>query len=297
MISYEQLYTRCQSQSSDSDASTLANFKLWLNDGIKKAYAVLNAEYFYASATAATADGTESYPLPYNCEKVHSIKVTISSKDYVAVEFPGGENEWLALTGGATSATENTYPTYYYVKKDTYEFYPASSTDSYVITVRYKIDPKDLTEDDFTTESVKTLTIATTAVVGNTGTTWTTAMTDRFFKIDDDGHWYRIASRTDAANIVLAREYGGTSIAAGTAGYTIGEMSFLPNSFQEMPIDYALYRYYLQKEEAARAGEYKSIFEDSLKRLREYGSNLTTSGVLVEDVHIRDYNNYPMGLS
>ncbi|KKK86321.1 hypothetical protein LCGC14_2764400, partial [marine sediment metagenome] len=50
-------------------------------------------------------------------------------------------------------------------------------------------------------------------------------------------------------------------------------------------------------EEATRAGEYKSIFEDNLKRLKEYGSNLTTSGVLVEDVNIRDYNDYPMGLS
>ena len=64
-----------------------------------------------------------------------------------------------------------------------------------------------------------------------------------------------------------------------------------------MPIDYALYRYYLQKVDSVRAGEYKSIFEDNLKRLKEYGSNLTTSGVLVEDVNIRDYNDWPMNLS
>ena len=55
MISYTQLYTRCQAQSADSDATSLANFKLWLNDGIKKAYAVLNAERFYTSVTDLTA--------------------------------------------------------------------------------------------------------------------------------------------------------------------------------------------------------------------------------------------------
>lgn len=273
------------------------NFKDWLNDGIKKAYAVLNAEYFYNTHTDATADGTESYPLPYNCEKVHSIKVTISSKDYVAIEFPGGENEWLALTGGATSATENTYPTYYYVKKDTYEFYPASSTSSYVITIRYKVNAKDLSVADFATGTVKTTVVGSTAVVGNTGTAWTSAMAGRWIKITSDGRWYRMTSVTDAVNMVLAREWGGTAITAGTEAYIIGEMSLLPDSFQEMPIDYTLYRYYLQKEEATRAGEYKSIFEDNLKRLKEYGSNLTTSGVLVEDVNIRDYNDYPMGLS
>ncbi len=296
MISFEQLFTRCQNQSSDSDSNTLADFKLWLNDAIKKAYAVLNAEWFYDSATNLTVDGDESYPLPFNCERVHSIKVTISSRDYVVTEFPRGENEWLALTGGATSATESNYPTYYFVKRDTYEFYPASSTSGYTITMRYKIDPKDLTAADSTTSSIKTLTNGATTVTSN-ASAFTAAMVGRFLKIDDNGDWYRIDSFTSTTVIELAREYGGTSISGGTDAYTIGEMSLLPNSLQEIPIDYALYRYYLQKEEATRAGEYKSIFEENLKGLKEYGSNLTTSGVLVEDVYIRNYNDYPMGLS
>ena len=296
MKSFEDLYEDCQTQSSDTDATTLTFFKSKLNESIKKAYAVLNAEWFYDSATDLTVDGDESYPLPFNCERVHSIKVTISSKDYVVTEFPRGENEWLALTGGATSATESNYPTYYFVKRDTYEFYPASSTSGYTITMRYKVDPKDLTAADSTTSTIKTLTNGGTTVTSNAAA-FTAAMVGRFLKIDDDGDWYRIASFTSTTVIELAREYGGTSIAAGTSAYTTGEMSLLPNSFQEMPIDYALYRYYLQKEQVIRAGEYKSIWEENLKKLKEYGSNLTTSGVLVEDVYIRNYNDWPSGLS
>ena len=297
MISYEQLYTRCQGQTSDSDATSLANFKLWLNDGIKKAYAVLNAERFYTTTTDLTADGTTSYPLPFDCEKVHSIKVTISSRDYVVAEFPGSENQWVALIGGATTATESDYPQYYFVKKDTYEFYPASSTDSLVITMRYKINPKDLSADDYTTDDVKTLTNATTAVVGNASTAWTTAMIGRYFKIDDDGHWYRITARGSATTLTIAREYGGVSIAAGTESYTIGEFSLLPNSMQEMPINYSLYRYYLQKENTSLTVFYKGLWESELQKLKETGGNLTTSGVLAEEVVIKNYNDYPLGLS
>ena len=297
MKSFQNLYTDCQTQSSDSDTSSLALFKSKLNEAIKKAYAVLNAEWFYDSATDLTVDGDESYPLPFNCEKVHSIKVTISSKDYVVTEFPGSENQWIALVGGSTTATESDYPQYYFVKKDTYEFYPASSTDSLVITTRYKINPKDLTADDYTTDDIKTLTNATADVVGNSSTAWTTAMIGRYFKIDADGVWYRITARGSATTLTIAREYGGVSIAAGTESYTIGEFSLLPNSFQELPIQYSLYRYYLQKEKTTLSVFYKGLWEEGLQKLKETGGNLTTSGVLVGEVVIRNPNNYPSGLA
>ncbi len=296
MKSFQTLYEDCQAQSSDTDTTTLTFFKSKLNESIKKAYAVLNAEWFYDSATDLTVDGDESYPLPFNCERVHSIKVTISSRDYVVTEFPRGENEWLALTGGATSATESNYPTYYFVKRDTYEFYPASSTSGYTITMRYKIDPKDLTAADYTTGNITTLAAAGTAITGS-GTTWTAAFVGRFFKIDASGDWYRISTRTGDTAITIAREYGGTAISGGSESYTIGEFSLLPEQHQELPINYALYRYFLQKENTNLAVSYKTIWEEGLQKLKETGGNLTTSRVIDENVHIRDYNNYPAGLS
>ena len=297
MISYQQLYTRCQSQSSDNDAATLVNFKDWLSDAIRKCYAVLNAEYFYNTHTDATVDGTSEYKLPYNCARVHSLKVTIDSKDYVVTEYPGDYNSWLALTGGATTSSETNYPTYYYVKADTYEIYPASSTSAYVMTMRYQISPKNLSADDHTTESIKTMVNGSTAVVGNTGTVFTAAMVGRYFKINDDGVWYKIATVTDATNLVLAREYGGAAVTAGTASYTIGEMSYIPEAFQEAPIDYALAAYYRQKDNMNLADYYKGLWEEGLQNIKQYGSNLTTSGILAEGVEIKDYNEYPSGLS
>ncbi len=296
MISYEQLYTRCQSQSSDSDASTLANFKIWLSDAIRKCYGVLNSEAFFATHTDATADGTSEYKLPFNCAKVHSLKVAIDDVEYLSVEFPGSYNAWIALTGSATTSSETSYPNYFYVKADTYEIYPASSTDSLVMTMRYQIAPKDLSADDHTTESIKTMVNGSTAVIGNTGTIFTASMVGRYFKINDDGEWYKIATFTSVTAITLAREYGGAAVTAGTADYTIGEMSYVPEQYQEIPIDYALYRYYLQKE-STLAGSYKSIWEDNLQKLKETGGNLTTSGILQENIEIKNHNDYPTGLA
>ncbi|KKK51368.1 hypothetical protein LCGC14_3115640, partial [marine sediment metagenome] len=242
MKSFEDLYEDCQTQSSDTDATTLTFFKSKLNEAIKKAYAVLNAEWFYDSATDLTVDGDESYPLPFNCERVHSIKVTISSRDYVVTEFPRGENEWLALTGGATSATESNYPTYYFVKRDTYEFYPASSTSGYTITMRYKIDPKDLTATDSTTSTIKTLTNSDTTVTSNAAA-FTAAMVGRWFKADSDGEWYRITSFTSLTSIELESVFEGTAVSGDT--YVIGESPEVPVELHELIPHFATAQFYM----------------------------------------------------
>ena len=293
--SFQSLYEDCQSLSSDDDAASLAFFKTKLNEGISKCYAVLNAEYFYASATDATVDGQSSYPLPYNCGKVHSLKVAVSpTEKYVTLEFPGDENSWIALTESGTS--ESAYPTYFFVKRDTYEIYPASSTDSYTMTIRYQLIPTQLTADDSATSTIKTLANAGTTVTSNAAA-FTAAMVDRMFRIDADYNWYRIASYTSTTVIELAREYAGTAIAAGTSTYTIGEMSMIPEPYQDAPIDYALFMYYLLKKKPDLAGIYKTSFEEYLMKIKTYGGNLTTSGILQENIVIQDPNDWPVSLS
>lgn len=296
MISFTSLYQRCANLSSDDEATTLANFKIWLNDGIKKAYAVLNAEYFYFEATDKTVDGQNAYPLPAQCGKIHNVKTTVSSIDYVATKFNGTEEQWNIMTDGLGS-TESDYPQYFFVKKDTIEICPTPSTDDYVLTFKYKIIPKDLSADNHTTESIKTAVVGSTAIVGNTGTLWTSAMAGRYLKITSDGVYYKIASVTDATNLVLNREFAGTAITAGTEVYTIGECSLLPSSQQELPISYTLWKYYQQKEKRTLANDYKLEWLEGLQELKESGGQTTTSGVLEECVEIKNANDYPLNLS
>ena len=292
---YQDLYEDCQNQTVDSDATSLTFFKTKLNEGISKAYTMLDSEYFYGTSTDLTEEDINSYPLPSIAGKMVSMKVEVSDVDYPVVEFPGDENAWILLTGGVSS-TSSGYPQYFFIKRNTIEIYPTSSTAGYTITYRFKRNTKALSVANFTTESIKTAVVGSTAIVGNTGTTWTASMAGRFIKITSDGIWYEIASVTDATNLVLARNWSGTAITAGTEEYIIGEGSLLPFDFQEAPVNYTLWKYYLLKEKSTLAKDYKLQWLEDLENLKRYGGNDTTSGVLTENVIIRDPNNYPRDL-
>jgi len=219
--------------------------------------------------------------------------------DYVVNEFPGEEETWIELNSDSGSA-ESDYPQYFFLKRDTIEYYPTPASSDNVITLRVKRLPRELSQDDYTTGSIKTMVNGSTAVVGNTGVNWTTpsiAMDGRFFKINNDNYWYEIASITDATNLVLNREYGGTAITAGTANYTIGEGSLLPYKFSEIPTFYALYIYYLQKKNKDLATVYKKRWEESLQGLKSHSASNTVSGVIQEEIDVIDPNDYPLGLS
>lgn len=288
---FQDLYTECQSLSSDDNSDTLTLFKKWLNQGAGKCYRVIPHEWFMGTATDLTVDGTYSYPKPYNCKKVHTVKVDDSSNEYTITEYPGDEALWDSMVG-ISSGSESNIPTYFFVKKNTIEFYPTSSTSAYTITYKYKKSVKDMTADNHTTESIKTATAGSTAIVGNTGVLWTSAMIGRFLKITGDEMWYEITAVPTATTLTLAREYTGESIVAGTTAYIIGEMSLLTEDFQDLPIEYAMWKYYRQKKDLKSANDYKLSWTEGLQELKG-DSNQTTSGLIGGEVEIVDPNLNP----
>jgi len=51
-----------------------------------------------------------------------------------------------------------------------------------------------------------------------------------------DNAWYQIGYYYSATSIGLKTEYQGSAISAGTAAYTIGQVSLLPEAYQMAPI-------------------------------------------------------------
>lgn len=81
------------------------------------------------------------------------------------------------------------------------------------------------------------------SIVIASGTTFTEDMVGRWFKITQttaanggDGAWYEIGDYYSATAIALTTPYQGTAIAAGTAAYTIGQCSVLPEAYQMAPV-------------------------------------------------------------
>lgn len=282
--------------SSDSDTTTTSLFKALLNEGARKCYNIAYREALIETATDLTEASTGSYPLPARCGKIDTVKVAVGSYTYAITEFSGSEDRWNILIGDGTTTD---YPQYFRQKANTIEFYPAFSSADLTFTYRYKRKIKDMSADDHTTGTIKTATNGSTAIVGNTGTAWTSAMAGRYLKITGDEDWYQIASVTDATNLVLSRQYVGTSIAAGTTAYTIGEMNLLDEAYQDTPIFYALYFYYLQKENTNMANTYFNLLPSELRvNLLKEDSSETVSGILSsEDPNIINPADYPTGLT
>lgn len=142
------------------------------------------------------------------------------------------------------------------------------------ITVYYKRGVKALSAADYTTGTI-TITNNSTVVTGS-GTTFTSAMVGRYLKTTD-GFWYRIASYTSATVIGLEKPY---SSSVSGASFTIGEMSPLPDGYQNLPAIYAASQYWGINGEIARAREYERQFAEGKKALRTDWGNKTNNVVI-----------------
>lgn len=133
-------------------------------------------------------------------------------------------------------------PYFTYIENQTLKIQPIPSETGNLIRLRGRLQTRDLTIPDYTTGSIVSVANAGTAVVG-TGTTWTADMVGRYIQITNttaanggDGFWYQIGTFTDATHIGLLKPYEGTSIVAGTAAYTIGQCSVIPEAYDIAPV-------------------------------------------------------------
>ena len=148
-------------------------------------------------------------------------------------------------------------PQWWFVFNGQLGLWPTCATAGNTINVTQKCRVIDLNSADYTTGTIVSIANGAMAVVGS-GTSWTERMAGRWIRITysdtantGDGLWYEISSVTDATHLTLVRAYGGTSIAAGSATYTIGQMPLLPESFHDLPWTYAIGIYW-QKEDDDR---------------------------------------------
>lgn len=96
-------------------------------------------------------------------------------------------------------------------------------------------------DDALTSSATATITVGTEnggSIITGSGTSWTTGMAGRYIRITNtsaanggDGYWYEIESVLDSTHIALVKQYSGTAISAGSATYTMGEMSVIPEAY------------------------------------------------------------------
>lgn len=257
MMSFETIYEQVQQLANDSSTAATTLIKNLVNQ-TQGVLLALRKDITEGSATDTTVASQQAYYLPYNYGKMILATVTVGSIIYPMREIED-DVLWRQLNARGTSFTSN-IPQFFYIFNDQIYIYPTPSSASNTITMYYHKIVKDMTADDYVTGTITTLANAGTAVTGSS-TVWTALMVGRFLRVTNDGFWYEIASRTSNTAIALKKKFQGTAISAGSDAYIIGEMSLIPENYNDLLVWRPTAIYYQQKGETAKAKDYWMMYD------------------------------------
>lgn len=217
---------------------------------------------FTDTITSETNTGT--YPIPTKVRKIIDGFLTVGTTKYL-LNFIYDSNEWnriLRANLGNSDAAR-----YAFVEGHQIVMSPGIATAGSILTLRGRRKLRDLSIGDYSTGSIVTATAGSKTITG-TGTSWAASMAGRWIRIGEsdtankgDGYWYEIASVTNTTTLVLLAPYAGTSIVAGTAAYTIGQMSYIPEDYDMAPIYRSTALFWVMKDDEAKANMYWSLFD------------------------------------
>jgi len=271
-----------------------------INDEYRALCAIRDFYFLYATRTITTTSGTQSKELPIDVDKVLGVTVTVGSTVHNPREVTS-RKMWDDLN---QSTYTSDAPEYFYVYDGKLGLWPTPATSDYVVSIYAKLKVTNLSRADYTTGTITTATAGSTSITGS-GTSWAAPMAGRYIRITQtdsantgDDNWYEIASVGSATTLTLVKPYAGASISAGSANYTIGQVSLLPDEVQDAPV-YKAVSVYWTGEDAKRAKEFKELYEDRRALLLKARNGPTTSpAVDTENTrNIVNPNNYPTNLS
>ena len=295
MLSYQQIKEQAQDLVQDYSSEAATFLARNINIGQKLLETELGSFYTEETIARTTTANNGTYDMPADHIRLVFAYVTVSNTQY-NLEEVYDEEYWQYLKA-STLTTYDDAATHIIVRRDTFEIWPGASTAGNTVTLRYEAGGQDLQYDDHTAGTVLTLTTATDDVVG-TDTAWTSAMEGRYLKVDADGVWYKIYDVLTATTLTLDRDYQGSSIAAGTSAYTIGQLPRTPGSTHHIPAYYAAMNYYNGfKQNEIRGRYFKSLYDADMKMAKETYSKRYASKYMIggyKQRRRRTYSsNYP----
>lgn len=282
MLSWNDQYTLFQQLISDTDATNLTMGKTLLRQGNRLLEAELGIYYtdeirtFTTVTDAISGTSNKAYPIPENFKSLTNLYVTVGTTQYEGTLIQDDEL-WRQMSSTTTQSTSN-FLQFCFIRYDRIELYPIPSSAN-TATIIYRATAKELTADDYGTGTITTLANGGTAVTAS-GSTFTSAMAGRYFKINADGEWYRIASFGTTTTLTLASKYQGIAIASGTSAYTIGQMPISPQDTHILPVYFAVWKYYLFRKDVQMAREFERMWKEGLANAKVDWSNRSSNQVI-----------------
>lgn len=261
MKSYTSLRNLYSKFTQNTTTNNLTDGDGYINDSLRTVYNLRGGKWWFleTTKTVSTVAGQREYQVPNDLRKVMDLYVTVGDTIYMP-EPVFDPNRWKLILAYRMGTSD--VPLFYYRQGNKVAFAPIPASNGNTITFRGRKQYGDLNAADYTTGTIAAIANGATTVTG-TATAWTSGMAGRWIRITStaaanggDGEWYEISSITDATTLELVKPYQGTSIVAGTAAYTIGQMSEIPEAYDTAPVYRAAALYWTANGELARANQY-----------------------------------------
>lgn len=244
-----------QSFSNLSDSQTF--IKREINNTVTHLFSLLK-EYrlIPPSYTESTVASTRDYKFRPGFSKLESMTIDIGEL-VPPLRIIQSQDEWDRLIAVPMTSS---YPTHVFVQRDTFSLYP-TPTGVYTLRITGTFMPVNMTEADYTTATVA-LTSADETVTGS-GTTFTSAMVNRWFAVTTGGipyqNFYRIGTFTDTTHLELDRKV--IEATASGLSYLIGQSPEIPEELHEF-IPYRVAAVYakLRRKDDSTAQELLNFF-------------------------------------
>jgi hypothetical protein len=218
--------------------------------------------------------GQQYYTFPEDMVRITEVKSNTGPTTY---NWPLQQIDSEALWNRYNVVPSNTIisPQFYFVRgRNEIGLYPTPSANVTAgLIVSYEPRMTDMTLDDTTTTTV-TVTNGSNLVT-SPSTPFSTSMVGMMFSVTDgtDGNWYPIIAAT-TSQLTLENYYQGPS--ENTAQCTIGLVPDIPEEYHLGMVYYAVYNYYLKRQDVNSAEAYKALFEDLLMKFTEVYAAKTT---------------------
>ena len=286
MLSYTQRRNLYGDYTSDSSTENLSFGDTVMNESEKRVINKRAWDFTQRTFADTTVASQQFYNLPVNYRRlIGNPTVTVGGTTYTPTEVPD-RTSWDRLN--STSSTSD-IPQYFFIFNKQIGFYPKPTSSGNTISIPYELQSRKLSVADFTTGTIVSIANGATTVTG-TGTSWTDGMAGRYIQITEDNtadsgdnQWYEVASITGGTILELSIPYEGTTIAAATQGYTLAQMSVLPDGYDMLPVYEASQQYFIKTLEAGKADRYGELYDDLMLDLtKDHGQK--SSSVVVEQV-------------
>lgn len=256
------------------------------------------APWLETEQTSLTVADQDYVQVPNNIRRVINVRqqngVAVGSVIYpIRLVFdPDFWNRILAMLLGSSDV-----PYLAYQREQKLYIQPTPSSNGNLVIMRGRLKITDLSIEDYTTGTIVSIANAATTVTGS-GTAWAAGMAGQYIRITQtaaanggDNEWYQVASVTSATVLELTKKYQGTSISAGSATYTMGQITYEPESYHMAPIYRAIAQYWDHKEDMTLSQRYWRSYDGGVEAglSKEYGGLV---GQMLEEANESMEGNY-----